>query len=176
MLWLYLLLEPVKRVLSAVLYPLAYALRRQLRTGKVMRPEYLYEPTFFPLWLMLDDSIRMETGEDCARQDSKYPAWVLACGWTWLRCYWWSAIRNSFVNFNNYAAYRLGKFERIEASFGAASFADIRARRAGWRVERRRFSGGVRLYCEFYLLRRWFQIGWLAGDSPRFEIDLFKDK
>ena len=41
---LFMVLEPIKRVASALLYPLAYALRRQLRTGEVMRPDYLYRP------------------------------------------------------------------------------------------------------------------------------------
>ena len=168
----YLLLEPVKRVVSALLYPLAYALRRQLRTGEVMRPDYLYRPAFAPLWLLLDDSIEMEQGKDYDDKAKRYPTILWRCHNDFILAYWWSAIRNSCVNWNNYAAYRLGSFQQVEAAFGAASFADIRARRAGWRVERRRFSGGVRLYCEFYLLRRWNQIGWITGG--RFEIDVMK--
>ena len=157
----FLLLEPVKRVVSALLYPLAYALRRQLRTGKVMRPEYLYEPAFFPLWLLLDDSIRMETGEDRANQPGKYPAWVNALGWNWLKCYWWSAIRNSCVNWNNYAAYRLGRFLHEEDHAGKRNFYIIRT-----------YEGGRRPYCEFWLLGRWNQVGWITGG--RFEIDVMK--
>lgn len=163
---LFLLLEPVKRVISALLYPVAYALRRQLRTDKVMRPEYLYEPTFFPLWLMLDDSIRMETGEDCARQDNKYPAWVLSLGWKWLRCYWWSALRNSCVNWNNYCAYKLGDYRYALAHYGSD--------RNFYKV--RQYTNGVRPYCEFWIFGRWNQIGWLNGKSPRFEIDLLKKR
>lgn len=157
----YLLLEPVKRVASALLYPLAYALRRKLRTSEVMRPEYLYRPTFAPLWLLLDDSIQMETGEECARQENKYPAWVLACGWLWLRCYWWSAIRNSFVNWNNYAAYRLGRFLHEDDHAGKRNFYIIRT-----------YEGGKRPYCEFWLFGRWNQVGWISGG--RFEIDVMK--
>ena len=159
----FLLLEPVKRVLSAVFYiPLAFPFRGCLRDKRiVLWANYLYLPAFWPLWLMLDDSIRMETGEDCAKQTAKYPSWVLACGWTWLRCYWWSAIRNSFVNFNNYAAYRLGRFLHEESHAGKRNFYIIRT-----------YEGGKRPYCEFWLFGRWNQVGWITGG--RFEIDVMK--
>ena len=162
---LYLLLEPVKRVASALLYPLAYALRRQLRTGKVMRPEYLYEPTFFPLWLMLDDSIHMETGYDFAASEKKYPAWIWNNGRAgeFLLSYWWSAIRNSFVNWNNLSAYLLGSY--------VGELSHIGSEKNFYKV--RQYTNGVRPYCEFYLFGRWNQVGWLKG-TPRFEIDIMK--
>ena len=160
---LYLLLEPIKRILSAVLYPLAYALRRQLRTDKVMRPEYLYEPTFFPLWLMLDDSIHMETGYDFAASEKKYPAWIWNNGTAgeFLLSYWWSAIRNSFVNWNNYCAFKLGDMVSEEPHDGKNFY-----------VTRTFASGGKRPYCEFWLFGRWNQVGWITGG--RFEIDVMK--
>lgn len=166
----FLMLEPIKRVLSLAIYvPIVYPLRHALRERRplrgVMLAEYLYFPTFRPLWYFLDDSIKMETGEDCARQETKYPAWVISCGWLWLRCYWWSAIRNSCVNWNNYSAFMLGRFICEEAHEGKRSF-----------IIWREYAGGRRLYSEFWLLGRWFQIGWLNGKSPRFEIDLFKRK
>ena len=161
---LYLLLEPVKRILSALIYlPLIYPLRRVLRRETILRPEYLYAPAFFPLWLFLDDSIRMETGEDRANQPGKYPAWINGLGWTWLKCYWWSAIRNSCVNWNNYAAMKLGRFLSEEDHAGKRNFYVMRT-----------YERGRRPYCEFWLFGRWNQAGWLNGLSPRFEIDLMK--
>lgn len=164
----YLLLEPVKRVLSAVLYPAVYPFRNKLRNFHVkVWPSYLYEPArglhSFLLWLFLDDSIRMETGEDCARQDSKYPAFVLKLGWPWLRCYWWSAIRNSFVNWNNLNAYCLGEFVSEEPHTGKRNFYIFRT-----------FTNGVRPYSEFYVAGRWNQVGWIK--CGRFEIDIMKEK
>ena len=162
---LYLVLEPVKRVLSAVLYPLAYALRRQLRTGKVMRPDYLYRPAFAPLWLLLDDSVFIEFGVDYGNREKYFPAFVWASGSDFLKAYWWSAIRNSCVNWNNYAAMKLGRFLSEEDHAGKRNFYVTRT-----------YEHGRRPYCEFWLFGRWNQVGWLKGQSPRFEINLFKRK
>ena len=162
---LYLVLEPVKRVLSAVLYPLAYALRRQLRTGKVMRPDYLYRPAFAPLWLLLDDSVFIEFGVDYGNREKYFPAFVWASGSDFLKAYWWSAIRNSCVNWNNYASRKIGRFLSEEDHAGKRNFYVTRT-----------YEHGRRPYCEFWLFGRWNQVGWLKGQSPRFEIDLFKRK
>jgi len=67
---LYLVLEPVKRVLSAVLYPLAYLLRHWLRTEEeALRHEQAssvgvvlwgHRPGWKAIWFLLDDSINAE--------------------------------------------------------------------------------------------------------------------
>lgn len=165
---IYLLLEPPKRLLSAVLYLVVYPFRAELRNFHVkVWPGYLYEPVAFFPWLFLDDSIRMETGEDCARQDSKYPAFVLSLGYTWLRCYWWSAIRNSFVNWNNLNAYCLGEFVSEKFLLGVPGSKNFYITRT--------FTNGTRPYAEFYIAGRWNQVGWLKGSS-RFEIDVMKKR
>ncbi len=168
----YLLLEPVKRILSALLYPAVYPFRTRLRNFHVkVWPGYLYEPArglhSFLLWLFLDDSIRMETGEDCANQNTKYPSWVLALNYRWLRCYWWSAIRNSFVNWNNLNAYCLGEFVSEKFLLGAPGGKNF--------YITRKFTNGTRPYAEFYIAGRWNQVGWLKGSS-RFEIDIMKKR
>jgi hypothetical protein len=169
MLWLYLLLEPVKRVLSAVLYPVAYALRRVARdTSKVMRPEYLYSPRPFmmALWFLLDDSIHMEQGREYDDSAKRYPATLWRAHNDFLLAYWWSAIRNSCVNWNNWAAMRLGAYKSTIRRWGSArNF-----------YETRQYEHGRRSYMEFWIMGRWFQVGWLKGTSCRFEIDLFKKK
>jgi hypothetical protein len=158
----YLLLEPVKRVLSAVLYPVAYALRRSVRFHGSMWPEYLYWPRFTPLWVFLDDSVEMEFWKEYADNPKYYPAWVWASGSDFLRAYWWAAIRNSCVNWNNYSAFRLGSMTAEEGHAGRKNFY----------ITRTFASGAKRPYCEFYLFGRWNQVGWIS--RGRFEIDVMK--
>lgn len=160
----YLLLEPAKRVLSALLYPLAYALRRWLRCAKMISPGFLYHTPFWPLWLFLDDSIFMEQGREYDDKEKRYPA-VL---WRWhndfLLSYWWSAIRNSCVNWNNYSAYHLGSLVSEISHHGAdKNFYKVR-----------QFANGVRPYCEFWIAGRWNQAGWIS--CGRFEIDIMKKR
>jgi len=38
----------------------------------------------------------------------------------------------------------------------------------------RTYEHARRPYCEFWLFGRWNQVGWLKGQSPRFEIDVMK--
>jgi len=167
---IYLLLEPLKRVLSALLYPAIYLLRGVVRdTESVTWKGYLYTPEkclgAFLAWLMLDDSIHMETGYDFAASEKKYPAWIWNNGKAgeFLLSYWWSAIRNSFVNWNNLSAYLLGSYVGELSHTGSEkNFYKVRL-----------YTNGVRPYCEFYLFGRWNQVGWLKG-TPRFEIDIMK--
>ena len=158
---LYLLLEPIKRVLSALLYPFVYPFRGMVRSDRTMHPEYLYEPKNWVCvipWLFLDDSIFIETKKECAKQETKYPSWIAKRG-DFIRSYWWSAIRNSFVNWNNYSAFRLGTY----------------VKRHGFMEMREYSNGQKRLYMEFWVFGRWNQIGWLSG-TPRFEIDIMKKR
>lgn len=160
---LFAILELVKRIASAILYPFIYPFRSRLRTDRVLWPEYLYypKPALGLFWLFLDDSIRMETKEDCANQTEKYPALVNALGWTWLKCYWWSAIRNSMVNLNNFLAWELG-----------VHICDSKKPEGKNFIIKRIFTNGERPYCEFWILGRRNQIGWIK--RGRFEIDVMK--
>ena len=170
----YLLLEPVKRVLSAVLYPVAYALRHKVRY-QTLTPidwrDYLRLPLhgyWWPLWLLLDDSVFIEFGVDYGNREKYFPAFVWASGSDFLKAYWWSAIRNSCVNWNNYAAMKLGRFLSEEPHDGKRNFYVTRT-----------YEHARRPYCEFWLFGRWNQIGWLRGNklgngASRFEIDVMK--
>lgn len=163
---LYLALEPVKRVLSAVLYPVAYRYAEEIRqTLLQLRPGLLGAPssvwTAF-WWLLLDDSVWCSYGWDFAINDKYYPAWILKRGPAW-RAWWWSAVRNSFVNWNNLNAVLLGNFISEDAHAGKRNFFITRV-----------YANGRRPYCEFWLFGRWNQVGWLSGDAPRFEIDIMK--
>jgi len=173
---LFILSEAVERVAALLLYPLAYALRRRVRTAEVLWPTFLYKPRFFLLWLLLDDSIEMETDKEYAGHFKFCPAWVWNTGSDFLRSYWWSAVRNACVNWNNYSAWKLGAFIEVVKSCGEVSFQTLRNYKRGYRFEYRRFTGGVRPYCEFYIFGRWNQLGWLNGSAARFEIDIMKDK
>ena len=77
---LFLLLEPVKRVFSAVLYPLAYALRFHACEGSILWPGYLFHPDRVWVWVFLDDSAALEFGKDYADKPKYYPAWVDVVG------------------------------------------------------------------------------------------------
>lgn len=160
---LYLILEPVKRVLSALLYPAIYPLRRLLRNEKMLWPEYLYRTNFWPLWLFLDDSIFMEFNTDFAGRAKYYPAVIWRTGSDFLRSYWWSAIRNSCVNWNNYSALRLGLLLSETPRANPRNFYVTRT-----------FGNGKRPYCEFWIAGRWNQVGWIS--CGRFEVDVMKDK
>lgn len=191
---LYIGLEPVKRVLSPFLYPVAYAFRWRLRARgkdtprlwvKLWEP-YLFKPSFLPLWLLLDDSLRYSQGKEYDDNEKRYPGWL----WRWaggedpepteecpvpesfLKAWWWAAIRNSFVNWNNYSAWMLGAYSHTIKRYGGdKNFIEVRV-----------YQGGkIRCYIEFWLFGRWNQIGWLRGNSAtngasRFEIDIMKVK
>ena len=157
----HLLLEPVKRVASAVLYPLAYALRFHAREGSILWPGYLFHPDRVWVWVFLDDSVFMEFKKEYADKPKYYPAFIWNTGSNFIRAYWWSAIRNSCVNLNNYLAFKLGEMVSEEPHDGKNFY-----------VTRTFASGGKRPYCEFYLFGRWNQVGWIK--KGRFEVDVMK--
>lgn len=182
---IFLLLEPIKRILSAVIYPIAYIFRDRMVTKQVLFYGYLYQykPAWFLLWLFENDSERFDYLYGIPTGEKYYPKWLYNACYkldTWwkrfLMAYWFNGIRNSMVNWNNWVAYRLGKFEGIIADYGEIDFLVLRDKRKGYRLEIRMFENGIRPYLEFYLFGRWFQIGWLNGAACRFEIDLFKKK
>lgn len=78
-----------------------------------------------------------------------------------LLSYWWSAIRNSCPNWNNWCAFKLGEMVSEEPHTAKNFY-----------VTRTFASGGKRPYCEFYLFGRWNQVGWIK--KGRFEIDVMK--
>lgn len=162
---IYLALEPVKRVLSAVLYPMAYVLRFYAREGSILWPGYLFNYDWLLVWMFLDDSAALEFGKEYANKPKYYPAWVWNTGSDFLRAYWWAAIRNSMVNWNNANAYIVGEYARTVLRRGSErNFYEVREFASGRR----------RPYCEFYLFGRWNQIGWIK--KGRFEIDVMKAK
>ena len=162
----FLLLEPVKRVASALLYPLAYHWRDNLRNcHAVVWPGYLYQPNrclhVFLLWLFLDDSVKFTYGTENSPEDFKYPAWILAKKSDAWRSWWWAAVRNSCVNWNNWCAWKLGRFLEGETVLDRRNFYIVRT-----------FTNGKRPYAEFYLFGRFNQVGWIS--CGRFEIDVMK--
>lgn len=158
----YLLIEPVKRIASALLYPLAYALRKYACKPFVIWPEYLFEPRLVPAWLFLDDSILMEFKKEYADNPKYYPAVIWNTNSDFLRAYWWAAIRNSMVNWNNYSAYLTGDFVKAIRRYSIGrSFYEVRE-----------FANCTRPYCEVWVFNRRNQVGWIK--RGRFEIDVMK--
>ncbi len=164
-----LLLEPLRRIASAVIYPLAYALRGKLRNPvRVVWPGFLCEPARgefeYTLWLFLDDSVFLGQGLEYDNEEGKYPASIWKKQKAWLLAYWWAAIRNSMVNARNLAAFKLGAFKTVIWHFGSGTNF----------CEKRLYANGTRLYMESTLFGRHTQIGWLKGTSPRFEAKFFQ--
>jgi len=163
---LFILCEPIKRILSFFLYPFVYPFRNKLRTKEILWKEYLYRPTkglTFFYWF-LDDSIFMEQGKEYDDKAKRYPDWIWELHKDWLLSWWWSGCRNSCVNFGNYQAFKLGDFITKFRKFGNDNNF----------VEMKHFENGKRLYTEFFLFGRWNQFGWIT--RGRFEIDLFKTR
>ena len=174
---LFILAEPIKRILSFFLYPLIYPFRDKLRHDTLhlcLWNDYLYLPKFKWLWFFLDDSIKMESGHEYSTEPNRINSYWFKSEFG--KSYHWSAIRNSFVNWNNWVAFKLGKFDKVLNSWGEISFQKLKKKRKGYRLELRQYAGGNRLYLEVYLFNRWNQVGTLSGQAPRFEIDIMKDR
>lgn len=180
----FLILEPIKRILSPVIYPISYIFRDRMTTKHVLFNGYLYQykPAWFLLWLFENDSERFSYKYGIPTAEKYYPIWLFRyCEQLdnpikrFLLAYWFNAIRNSMVNFNNFMAYKAGQLLGISESFGEGSFELLRQKKKGYRLEYRKFSNGKILpYLEFYLFGKWFQFGWIK--NGRFEIDLWKDR
>ena len=174
---LYIGLEAVKRLLSPLLYPAAYAFRGRIRNKKhIIWPGYLYEPARglhgFLFWCLLDDSLMFSQAREYDNKESRYPAFIWKTQSPFLLAWWWAAVRNSCVNWNNYSAWMLGAYSHTIKRYGGdKNFIEVRV-----------YQGGkIRCYIEFWLFGRWNQIGWLRGNSAtngasRFEIDIMKVK
>ena len=118
--------EILSRVVSIVMFPIAFMLRDKIREHLYSIDKYLvqertfddtkYLPigdfyskvnkVYFFLWLFLDDSTARDsyhkdgsTMYDSSDSDEHYPKWVLATNWFWLRATWWSFVRNNTVNY-----------------------------------------------------------------------------
>ena len=165
---LYIGLEAVKRLLSPLLYPVAYAFRGRLRNKKhIIWPGYLYEPAHglhgFLFWCLLDDSLMFSQAREYDNKESRYPAFIWKTQSPFLLAWWWAAVRNSCVNWNNWCAFRLGEMVSEEPHYGKNFY-----------VTRTFKSGAKRPYCEFYLFGKWNQVGWIS--CGRFEIDILKKR
>ena len=160
---IFICLEPIKRCLSLALYPLIYPFRAKLRTDEILWATYLFKPKVKLLWFILNDSEKMKYGVEYANQDKYYPTLFWVNG-EFLRSYYFNAIRNSFVNWNNWVAFKLGRKVKCLKRYGSINNF----------IELRQFTNGKRLYCEFYLGSKWQQFGWIS--CGRFEIDLLKDR
>lgn len=158
-------------------------------TKEILWQGYLYKPKrfWFLLWLFENDSERFDYPFGIPTSSKYYSKWLYNACYkldTWwkrfLMAYWFNAIRNSMVNFNNYMAYKTGKFIAVKWAKGCVSFSLLRMKKKGYRLENRLFFSQYdncfkeRLYLEFYLFKRWFQFGWLS--NGRFEIDLWKKR
>jgi len=89
-------------MLSAIFYPVAYLFRDSLRDRRLLKglllKNYLYYPTYKPLWFLLNDSEKMTYNVEYANKEKYYPKWVWKLGNKFLLSYYFNAIRNSCVN------------------------------------------------------------------------------
>jgi len=169
---LFILAEPIKRILSFFLYPLIYPFRDKLRHDTLhlcLWNDYLYLPKFKWLWFFLDDSIKMESGHEYSTEPNRINSYWFKSEFG--KSYHWSAIRNSCVNWNNYMAYKIGFYIKTLKRWGSINNF----------IELRQYDNGKRLYCEFFIGSKFFQFGTLRGNrdtggASRFEIDLFKTR
>lgn len=177
----YAMLEPVKRILSPFIYPVAWLFRGRLRARDKERPRmwekwwepYLFRPTFTPLWLFLDDSLMFSQGKEYDDKEKRYPGWIWRSQSPFLKAWWWAGIRNSMVNWNNLVAHNVG--------FHVSSIPATRPATGGFYEVHIYSTGKRRPYWEFWLFGRWNQVGWLRGNAAingasRFEIDIMKVK
>ncbi len=185
------IIDLITRLISPLLYPVSYIFRKYIRTNEIYVKEYMYKwrKGWFWLWIWLDDSILIEnlnlykTYADYCFSVKKYPVWYynLFKNNAFMLSYWWAAIRNCVVNLNNYQGYKLGRFIKVIKSWGEESFTKLYENKKGFRLELREYSSGQRrLYLEFYLFKRWNQMGWLSSKSSnacnRFETDILKKR
>lgn len=95
-------------VLAPIVYPFAYLLRWKLRSRQILYPRYLYRPRNFlciPLWLFLADAeVLDDTQTEYGDFPKYYPSWIWNSNSDFLKSYFFCAIRNSLVNFNNWFA------------------------------------------------------------------------
>jgi len=174
---LHALLQLARRLLSPVVYPLAYLCRHTIRTDEVlMRHEQaasvgvvLWKPKRLKaLWLLLDDSInaegRLKFGKDidyCHYGNRSALVEKLPDGAfkEFARAYHWSALRNSCINLSWILA--LGDMTDEKILYGSKPRNFI--------AERTYPGGEKRLYVQFY---PWgdFRVkcGWLS--NGRFEV------
>ena len=179
----FILLEPVKRVISIIFYRMAYDRISKLRGDEILWKDFLWKytskrPTVY--WFLLNDSEKMKYGTEYANDKKYYPSWAWSNG-EFVRSWYFNAIRNSCCNFNNWIAYKVGFFKDEIKSGGKKTFTDVKNSKFGYRWELRQYDNCQRLYLEFNLFYKWQQFGWLRGNrekngASRFEIDILKDK
>jgi hypothetical protein len=147
------------------IYSLAYALRWHIRTDKILVENYLYKwrKGWFWLWIFLNDSIYLSYNLEYPIKQKYYPKWIWNSKSDFLKSYWFNAIRNNGVNFNNYAAFFIiGKFIKVVKHYGNdKNFIEIR-----------QFEKKTLPAFNFYLFGKKFFIGY--AKSGRLWIELFK--
>jgi hypothetical protein len=153
-------------IIAPFIYPFAYALRWYIRTGEILVENYLYKwrKGWFWLWIYLNDSEVINDGTDFADEEKYYPRWIWNSKSDFLKSYWFNAIRNNGVNFNNYTAFFIiGKFIKVIKHYGSdKNFIEIR-----------QFEKKTLPAINFYLFKKKFFIGY--AKSGRLWIELFKN-
>jgi hypothetical protein len=114
-------------------------------------------------WFYLNDSIYLSYNLEYPTEGKYYPAFIWKSNSSFLKSYFFSAIRNSGVNYNNYTAFfSIGKFINVGKHYGDdKNF-----------IEFRQFENKTLPAFNFYLLGKKFFIGY--AKSGRMWVELFK--
>lgn len=103
--FLFILLKFIFLISGIFIYPIVYFFRYKIRSKKIWVEKCLYEPKkgLFFAWIFLNDSEYLD-GTYTEYGDSKnyFPKWIWKSNSEFLKSYWFNAIRNSAVNFNNW--------------------------------------------------------------------------
>lgn len=109
---LFLFLKLFFSITAPILYPVIFLFRNKIRSKDILLEGYLYKwrKGLFPLWIYLNDSEYLDgTFTEYGDNDKYYPKWLLAITYklpysirTFIWSYWFNAIRNQAVNFNNW--------------------------------------------------------------------------
>lgn len=140
------------RLYCIVLYPLAYVLQDKIR-GLSEEKRYCLSHRWYFLWILLDDSIFISHQKDYAPQHKKFKN-------DFLSSWWWSAVRNSCVNYWNWTA--VGRLR--EGYPKTAPYFRLGTHELNGVAEKR-------IRTKFYIGKIRFDIGWSDG-SGRFEMKL----
>jgi len=148
------------------IYPIAYLLRWEIRTKEILVDKYLYKPKKYLkwLWFYLNDSEYLDgTFTEYGDGEKYYPKFIWNSKSEFLKSYWFNAIRNNAVNWNNYNAFVIiGKFIRITKHIGDdKNF-----------IQLRQFENKTLPAIQFYLFSKKFFIGF--SKSGRLWIELLK--
>lgn len=124
------------RVYGLLLYPFAYILREWLRdeSGGI---KYCLLHRWHWLWIVLDDSIYIEYGVEYQPATQRF-------GSEFLSSFYWSAWRNSCVNFWNW--YAVGRLLEGETE---PPYFRLGKHEKGYRIRFKQFIGNSRIDCGY---------------------------